>query len=82
MTAVLRVLEIMVVVIFYQLTVGGMPRDRGMEGNALLYIRWRTLQSRVAFVHRSEYPEALRHISLLLTPLFWVLNVSVTHVAS
>ena len=45
-TAILRVLEIIVDVIFSHCTVGVMMRDRGVKGVTLLSFRWRTRQSR------------------------------------
>ena len=81
-TAVLRVLEIRVGIIFFHLLVGVMTRDRGVEGEALLSLRWRTRQSRADFGHRSGSPEALWPIFLPLTPLLCVVNASVTNVAA
>ena len=45
-------------------------------------LRWRTLLSRSDLRHRSGLPETLWSIFSLLTPLFCVVNVSVTNVAT
>ena len=82
MTVILRVLKIMVGIIFSHLPVGVIARSRGVEGDTLLYIKWKTRRIRAAFGHSSGSPEALWPILLPLTPLFWVTNVSVTNVAA
>ena len=82
MTAVFRVLDIMVSVIFSHLPIAVMTWAKGVEGGALLALRWRTRQSREDFGHTSTYPEALWPIFLSLTLLFCVINESVTNVAA
>ena len=70
MTAVLRVLEIIVRIIFPHLSVGVMTRAREMEGDALLSLRWRMCQIREDFGHMSRQPENLWPIFSLLTTFF------------
>ena len=82
MTAVLRLLEIIVGVIFSHSPDGVMKRDRSMEGVELLALRWRTRQSRSAFGHRSGSLESLWPILLPLTPFFCFMKVSVMNVVA
>ena len=81
MTAILRVLEIIVGLIFFYHPVDVMTQDSGVVGVLLIALRCSTRQSRATFGHRSGYPEALWPISSPLTPLIWVVKVSVTIVA-
>ena len=67
MTAVLRVLDIIFGVIFLYLPVGIVSRARGVEGGALLALRWKMRQIRVDFGHMSGSPEVLWPISWYLT---------------
>ena len=57
-------------VMFLHCPVGVMMQDRGIEGYALLALRWRMRQSRADFGHRSRSPDDLWLILLPLTPLF------------
>ena len=75
MVTVLRVLDIMVGVIYFHLLVGAETWSIEVGEDALLDLRWRTLQSREDFVHSSGSPEDL-------LPFFWVVNVSFTNVAA
>ena len=79
MTAVLMVLEIIMGVMFLHPPVGVMTRDREVEGGAFFDLVFRTLQSRAAFGHMSGFPEASWNIFSPLTPLFWVVKLSVTN---
>ena len=81
MTAVLRLLEIMVGIIFFHLPVGVMTRARVVTGGSLISLKWRMCQNRVALGHRIGSPEALWIIFLSLTHFFCVINVSVTNVS-
>ena len=59
-----------------------MTRARGLEGDALLAVIWRTRQSRAAFGNSSGSPDTLWPIFLPLTLLFWDVNVRVTNIAA
>ena len=82
MTAVLRVLEIMVGVLFFCLYVHVITQDRGLEGTASLALRWRTRQSIAALGHMSGSPEALWPIFSTLTPFLCVVNVSIKNIST
>ena len=58
-TAVLRVFEIMVGVIFFHLPAGVMTRASGVEGGALRDVRWSTCRRRATLGHKSGSPDAL-----------------------
>ena len=82
MTAVLRVLEIMVGIIFLHLPVGVTTQARGVEGDALLDPRCKTCRSGADFGHRSGSPEDWWHILFPITKLFWVVKVIITNIAA
>ena len=82
MTVVLRVSEFIFGVVFSHFLIGIMAWAIGVEGVALLDLRWNTLQSRASLGHISGSLEAFSTISLPLIPFFWLLKVSIINVAS
>ena len=82
LTAVLRVLEIIVGVMFSHRPVGVITGDRGVEEGALLALRWRALQCMADFGNIGGYPEALWPILLPLTTFLWAVKVSITNIVA
>ena len=78
----MRVLDIIVVFVFFRRPVGVMTWARGAKGGGLLDFIWRTFPSRAAFGHRSGSPETLWHIFLSLTLFFWYVKVRFMNVVA
>ena len=80
-TAVLRVFNIMVGVMYLYLPAGVMARASGVEEGALWDIRWISCRRRNVLGDKRGSPDALCPIHPL-TPFFWFVNVSVTSLAA
>ena len=72
----------MVGVIFFHLPVRFITWSRGVEGGALLALRWSMRHSRESLGNSSGSPESLWPIFSPLAPLFCVVKVSGTNFAA
>ena len=81
-TAVFRVLEIIVRVVFFCRPFSVMMQYRGVDRGEVFLHRWSFHLRREDLGHRSEPPDVLREIFLPITMLFWGVTIRMTNVAA